>query len=308
MFKKIILGLAILMIISISWLTTTFSANVLQVDTPPTILLSENRSPSIMRMHAISAGKMYSKAGLAFRGGDLNEERVFTMGGVLVTHPKGNVLIDAGFASNIDEHFATTPYMMQKTSRYEGGDTVAAQLPKVGLSVTDLSSVILTHTHWDHVSGLADLPDVPVWVSKEELAFVNSESELSKLARMIGTKNYSALEFEKVEFMGFSQSADLFGDGSLVVVPAAGHTPGAVIVFVTLPTGQIYALIGDLAWQKEGIDLPAEKPWLPRTLVKEDTEAVRKLLIHMHQLQELFPTLTVVPSHDEKVWKTLPQI
>ncbi len=288
-----------------TWLSSTFSPEVLLVGTPPGISVNENKSPTAMRIHAISAGKMYSKAGLAFRGGKISEERVFTMGGVLIKHPKGNVLIDAGFASNIDEHFATTPFMMQRTSRYEAGETVAAQLVKFGLSASDLTSVILTHTHWDHVSGLADLPDVPVWVSKDELEFVNSDSDLSKLARIIGTENYTALEFEQSTFLGFPESVDVFGDGSLVVVPAAGHTPGSIIAFATLPDGQIYAFIGDLAWQKEGIDLPAEKPWLPRTLVKEDTESVRKLLMHMHHLQQMLPQLTVVPSHDKKVWDQL---
>jgi len=48
-------------------------------------------------------------------------------------------------------------------------------------------------------------------------------------------------------YMGLTQSRDLYGDGSIVIVPAPGHTPGSVVVFVTLPGGARYAFVGDLA-------------------------------------------------------------
>ena len=304
--KKTLLFLLLVIAASMTALWFSFSAATLPVGKPPKFSLSDNNSPQGMTLTAISAGKMFSKAGLAYRGGDLNKEIVMSMGGVLIQHPKGNLLIDAGFASNIDEHFATTPAIMQRTSTYEAGTPIVQQLPKAGLSPKDLSAVILTHTHWDHVSGLADLPDVPVWVTKEELAFVNTDSELTKLARIIGIKNYQAIKFSQNDYLGFTKSYDVFNDQSVVIVPGAGHTPGALIVFVTLPNDDRYAFIGDLAWQKEGIDLPAEKPWLPRVLVEEDTEAVQALLVKMHHIQNQIPNMKVVPSHDQKAWTSLP--
>ena len=58
----------------------------------------------------------------------------------------------------------------------------------------------------------------------------------------------------------------MYGDGSVVVVLAGGHTTGSVVVFVTLPTGQRYAFIGDLTWQLEGVRDMAERPLLMRKL------------------------------------------
>ena len=100
----------------------------------------------------------------------------------------------------------------------------------------------------------------------------------------------------------------MFGDGSVVLVPAPGHTSGSIIAFIALPSGQRYALIGDLAWQAEGIDLPAEKPWIARTLADNDAGATRKLLQQMHALKASFPSLVIVPAHDSRVWEKLPRL
>ena len=271
----------------------------------PVIEVPSNNSPPQMSITAIMTGKMFSKAGLAYRGGDLREERELAMGVILIKHPGGNLVVDAGFGSEVGAHFATTPELMQRTSKYQAGTTVVEQLPQAGLGISDLQAVILTHAHWDHVSGLADLPGVPVWVTSAELDFVNSDSEHTALARAIGVETYQTYSFNDGAYLGFNSSYDVYGDGAVVIVPASGHTPGSVIVFVNLPSKQRYAFIGDLAWQSEGVDIPAEKPWLPRVLVGEDREPVQQLLVRMHHLQKLMPELTVVPAHDQRVWDKL---
>ena len=58
----------------------------------------------------------------------------------------------------------------------------------------------------------------------------------------------------------------------------------------------------------EGIDHPAEKPWLARNLVDNDAEQVRGLLIRLHQLKEAIPGLQVIPAHDRRLWEALPRL
>jgi glyoxylase-like metal-dependent hydrolase (beta-lactamase superfamily II) len=60
-------------------------------------------------------------------------------------------------------------------------------------------------------------------------------------------------------YLGFPTSHDVYGDGSIVAVPAPGHTPGSVIIFVTLYNETRYALVGDLVWQLGGITLREER-------------------------------------------------
>jgi glyoxylase-like metal-dependent hydrolase (beta-lactamase superfamily II) len=248
---------------------------------------------------------MYSSAGFAYRGGSLLEQRVFGMGGILVEHPKGKLLFDTGFGRNVDAHFKMTPWLMQNTARFEREPTVAEQLAAAGIAPT---GIVLTHAHWDHVSGLEDLPGIPVFVPQAELDFVNSGNPATALAHRIGTKDYRVYDFPGGPYLGFDRSFDFFGDGSVVLVPAPGHTPGSIFAFITTSHGKRYVLIGDTAWQSEGIDRPAEKPWLSRNLVDNDAAEVRALLIRLHQLKQAMPDLIIVPAHDRRVWEQLPSL
>jgi N-acyl homoserine lactone hydrolase len=99
----------------------------------------------------------------------------------------------------------------------------------------------------------------------------------------------------------------VFGDGSIVLVPAPGHTPGSIIAFLTLPSGSRYALVGDLVWQREGIELPAERPWLSRLLADADPAGVRRWIVLMHQIASNMPDLLIVPAHDARVFERLPR-
>jgi glyoxylase-like metal-dependent hydrolase (beta-lactamase superfamily II) len=71
----------------------------------------------------------------------------------------------------------------------------------------------------------------------------------------------------------------VYGDGSVVVALAGGHTTGSVVVFVALPSGRRYAFIGDLTWQIDGIRDRVERPWLLRRLADGDPEQVRQRLL-----------------------------
>ena len=115
-------------------------------------------------------------------------------------------------------------------------------------------------------------------------------------------------ELEGGEYLGFARSHDVHGDGSIVIVPAPGHTPGSVIVFVVLPGGRRYAFVGDLAWQREGITEREERPWLQRTLADEDPAAVRAQLLRMAAIWARFPEITLVPAHDARGFADIPAL
>lgn len=122
-----------------------------------------------------------------------------------------------------------------------------------------------------------------------------------------GALDYRLIDFEGPAYGGFPVSHDVFGDGSVVVVPAGGHTPGSVVIFVRTAERDV-ALIGDLAWQQEGVNIPAERPWISRDMVDQEAGGVRASLVLLHQLQQANPGLLIVPSHDRRVTSTLPRL
>lgn len=287
-------------------LAATFRAQVLPVPADYVVAIPPAQPPASLRLSVIHAGRLESRAAFAFRGGAFSEPRTFGMAGILLQHPQGTLLVDTGFGRNVDAHILTTPYLMRALSAYDKGTPAADQLRAAGITPADLMGVLITHAHWDHVSGIEDLPGTPVWVTQAELDFIRDCNDQTALACSFGELPYRVYDFPHGPYLGFASSRDVFGDGSVVLVPTPGHTPGSVAVFVTLANGDRYALVGDAAWQKEGVDLPAERPWLPRALLREDSAAVRGLLVHLHRLQQALPGLVVVPAHDTRVLDTLP--
>ncbi|HMM68759.1 MAG TPA: hypothetical protein PKC03_17640, partial [Dokdonella sp.] len=108
-------------------------------------------------------------------------------------------------------------------------------------------------------------------------------------------------------YLGYAQSFDVWGDGSIVVVPAPGHTPGSVVIFVNLPTVR-YAFVGDVVWQSEGIERPAERPWISRHLVDFDASQVREQITRLAALHRKFPQIVMVPAHDARPTKAMPRL
>ena len=108
---------------------------------------------------------------------------------------------------------------------------------------------------------------------------------------------YEEYGFEGGPYLGFPASHDVYGDGSIVVVPAYGHTPGSVIVFVTLPAGTRYAFVGDLVYQLEGITQREERSWfVRRSGGDEDAEGNRENMLRMIALKQRLPDLIIVPA------------
>jgi N-acyl homoserine lactone hydrolase len=306
MMKTFLLIVLLLIVAGITALGLSFRAQTLPVSGDYTIAPPSASPPPEMRVSVLPSGSMRSAAAMAYRGGGFDDTRVFGMDVVLIEHPQGDLLIDAGFGRDVAAHFETTPMLMQLTASYEEEMPVVDRLAAAGRGLDSIKGVLLTHAHWDHVSGLADMPGVPVWLTPAERRFMRSGHHAVALAASLEGVNWHVYDFEHGPYLGFERSLDMYGDGSVVLVPSGGHTPGSVIVFVTLPEGRRYAFIGDLAWQSEGVSLPAERPWISRTLVDVDQGRVREVVTHLHHLQQAIPDLLILPSHDRRAFGELP--
>jgi len=228
------------------------------------------------------------------------------VGAIAVRHGEDLLLFDAGFSADPERDAAYAPTFMRLTTRREALSTAQAQLQAAQLRATAL---YLTHAHWDHVGGIGALANVPVYVSVEEQAFIAGSDARTAFAREHPpAAGYRTYDFHDGPYAGFERSHRVFDDGSVVLVPAPGHTPGSVIAFVNLPQRH-YALIGDLAWTLDAVQEEADKPLWIRRLVDTDVAAVVANLRRVHALQQLCgPALEVVPAHDPAAWARLPAL
>ena len=143
-------------------------------------------------------------------------------------------------------------------------------------------------------------------VDAAEKAFIDQKTHNTELINRFKDVSYKQYEFDGGPYLGFTSSHDVWGDGSVVIVPAPGHTPGSVIIFVNLPSGTRYALLGDLVWQIEGIEIPAERPWPLRRLIGEDDHGVRENIARVAAINKKYPQIHLVPADDGRAFRFIP--
>jgi N-acyl homoserine lactone hydrolase len=203
--------------------------------------------PAEMALYQLPTAVIPRNAAVAYRGGSPRDKRMFAMTAVLVRHPRGDLLIDTGLGRRVEAQFAQLPFLFRAMSPYQRKEAAVDQLRAVGYDPRQLRAILLTHAHWDHVSGIPDFPGTPVWVTARERRYISEGGVVTVVARSLPSVQYREYGFEAKPYLGFPTSHDVHGDGSVVVVPAPGHTPGSVIIFLTPPRGPRYAMVGDLA-------------------------------------------------------------
>ena len=257
--------------------------------------------PADLAIYHLPTGTYTTRAAFAFKGGSFGDKRAFASSAVLVQHPGGDLLIDAGFGADVAAHIAMLPRFVR--APHQPGPTVSDQLDAAGYDRHRLLGVLPTHSHWDHVSGLDSLPGLPVWMNAAERRYAASDPD-GKVYRSV-SQGHEIHEygFERRPYLGFASSHDVHGDGSVVIALAGGHTDGSVIVFVTLPTGRRYAFIGDLTWQSDGIRRRVERPWLLSKLADSDPDRLRQGLLRVIAVDGL---MQVVPAHDLGAYQGIP--
>ena len=264
--------------------------------------LPEAAPPPGMAIYQLPTGTYETRAAFAVRGGSFRDKRQFAATAILLQHPKGDLLIDAGFGSDLAAHVAELPRMQR--APHQAARTVSEQLDASGYDRSRLLGVLVPHTHWDHVSGL-DRLQVPIWMNSSERRYA-AEDPGGKVFRTVSAGHeIHDYKLNGPPYLGFPASFDVYGDGSLVVALAGGHTTGSVVVFVTMPSGKRYAFIGDLTWQLDGIRRRAERPLLLRKLADSDPKQVRQGLLRVIALADL---MQIVPAHDRNAYDGIPRL
>lgn len=234
-----------------------------------------------------------------------------TASGVLVRHAKGNLLIDAGASTRHDQEIAV--YSGEDRFFYESivglmkpERPLPEALAQVGVRAADVDWFLPTHVHADHVGGMMDMPNMPVFLTPAEagvveqgrksLGFEVVPAHAERLSPLV-----TPLALHPTPYEGFAESRDLFLDGSVVIVPLPGHTAGSVGVFLRLPNGTRVLHVGDTVSSLAELEAGEGKRW-PMDRTDADREETLERVKELKALHERLPDLRIVPAHDRKAW------
>ncbi len=258
-------------------------------------------SPVPIRFSTVVTGTSSAPEGAVFEGGSWFRTRTLAHSAFLVCHPGGLIVFDTGLGADIDAQYADMPAFGRFLISYERRPTLHNQLDREGFCPGREMRIVLSHLHWDHASAIEEWPGVDVWVRSEERdVALASGNSLGYLASQFDDPDISwrRLEFPDSSFLTYETSSDVFGDGTVVLVPMTGHTSGSVGMFVTLPSGQRLFMTGDTTWALEGFNRPAHKFALIRRVVDRDIDLLEDEIRNVNLLMRIDPSMIVVPAHD----------
>ena len=197
-----------------------------------------------IKIHVLHCGTVVTDKTLPFNENTLNplaftglfrpksDRVVMPVSAYLIEHPKGLVLLDTGWHTDvrINQKKYLGPILYQVNKAYlPEGEAIHEQLEQLGYKPSDLDYVILSHLDCDHASGLKHVSEAKQ-ILTNKLEFDAAKHGWPRYDRdMWKGVNLQFYDFKPSESGPKKLAYDLFGDGSLQLLLAPGHSKGMVI-------------------------------------------------------------------------------
>lgn len=205
-----------------------------------------------------------------------------------------NILVDAGFLNDLEDakEFDVTGYIRPDSA-----------LAKLSLKAVDITDIILSHPHWDHIDGISLFPNAHVWMQKEDYNYFTG------IAWQKGG-NHGGFNPRDVRMM-----FDLNVAGRLTLVDGDNKE---IIPGIKVYTGSRHTFNSQFAVVETGIKkivLASDNIWVYYSLDHMmpasqggtfDPVAYVKSMQRMKTLAS--DTKYIIPGHDSKIFSLFPKV
>ncbi|WP_370399739.1 N-acyl homoserine lactonase family protein [Sulfitobacter sp. JB4-11] len=223
----------------------------------------------------------------------------------LIHHRNGLILFDTGIDPAIlsDKDYirqAIGRFLLRRIFRFRlnASNRIDHVLEAAGVAASDIRTAVISHLHFDHVGGIAQLPQAELLVSAREWAILSQpHPEREWILREhieIPSAKWRQITFTPTDdplFEGFGGAYDIEGDSSMILLPTPGHTAGSMSMLIRQEGWDPILLVGDLTYEACLLD----QDIVPGT---GDKRSLLSSFAIVRRLSERLPGLRIVPSHD----------
>ena len=196
---------------------------------------------TVERIYVIDCGENHVEdLSLWTPGQNAGKPHVFGNHCYLIRHARGLMLWDSGNADRLaalpggqrNPHGTITRFMKKP---------LADSLKEIGVAPGDITHFAMSHSHGEH-SGNANLfPGATLYIQQAEYDALFGPEPLKH--------GFAPADFERLrdaKTVKLTGDHDVFGDGSVLIKSAPGHTPGHQVLVVRLPKSGPVMLSGDM--------------------------------------------------------------
>ena len=169
----------------------------------------------------------------------------FTDSCYLVRNGDRYLLWDTGLPKTLEgtEEESGTDRMSLKAS-------IVRQLAQLGIEPEQVTFIGISHYHYDHTGQAADFSGATLLVDRADWDVINKREDLSA--------NFGPWIGGNGSVQTLTYDHDVFGDGTVMMLKAPGHTPGHRSLLVRLKDREPILLSGDAVhfrenWSRKGV-------------------------------------------------------
>lgn len=197
------------------------------------------QQPADVRLYIFDNGQINGLAPELF---NFTREEVaetdFVVTSELIVHPQGILLWEAGA---VPDHELPADGSALNEGPAVVSKSLSGQLAEIGYSMEDIDYFAMSHLHSDHNGNANDYAGARWIVQKADRDMMFSGEEV----RIMVPAQFAALEDADTIILD-NEDYDVFGDGSVRIISAPGHTPGHQVLLVNLAEYGPVLLAGDL--------------------------------------------------------------
>jgi len=198
-------------------------------------------TPAQLRLYVLDCGTIAPMDPKLFglKPEELGREVTFVTPCYLIVHPKGTLIWEVGQVPDQDIPDDGTEVVEQGLLKAKR--RLAPQLAALGYQPKDITFVAMSHYHADHTAN-ANMFAGSTWIVQQaEYDAMFGDAKLS----IRSPDTYVELKGAKRITLN-NEDHDVFGDGTVIIKTAPGHTPGHQMLFLKLTRFGPLLLSGDL--------------------------------------------------------------